>query len=50
MVFQKIQEVLGENFKPKGGGLFGRAETIEHYIARALQKAAKIGQLEKVKF
>lgn len=36
--------------KPKGRGLFSRAETVNEYIARALQKAAtKDGLLEKLR-
>ena len=41
----KLQEVTGLN--PKGG-LIRRAETVEHYVARALQKALADGKLERV--
>jgi len=37
------------NLKPEKRGIFNRAESVEHYIVRALQKAMEIGELEKVK-
>lgn len=44
----KLQEVT--KLKPRGTGFFKRAETVNEYVARALQNAAKKGLLERLKF
>jgi hypothetical protein len=44
----KLQEVTG--LPPRSGDILERAETTNEYITRALQKAAQMDKLDKVKF
>ena len=47
----KLREITG--LKPKKGwvwGLFGRGETVNEYVVRALQKGAEKGLLDQLKF
>jgi hypothetical protein len=42
----KLQDTTG--LKPRGWSLFHRAETVNEYIAKAIQKAAKISKLSEI--
>jgi hypothetical protein len=44
-----IQKLHNITKVPPRGGVIRQAETAEHYIARALQWAAKIGKLSQAK-
>jgi len=49
LLINYIQKLHNITKVPPRGGIIRSAETVEHYIARALQWAAKIGKLSQVK-